>query len=128
METREGLRYSQDHEWLKLTGQQATIGISDYAQEALGEVVFVELPAVGAELTRGDVLSVIESVKAASEVYTPVSGRVLEVNAALADKPEGLNEAPYENWLAVVALSNPAELAELMDEAAYRDFCAREGD
>ncbi len=126
MDTRKNLLYSQDHEWLKIDGNQATVGITDYAQHALGDVVFVELPELNAAFSAGAVLSVVESVKAASEVYTPVSGQVVAVNEALADAPETINSQPYESWIAVLELANPDELAGLMDETAYRAFCAKE--
>jgi glycine cleavage system H protein len=127
METKNGLLYSRDHEWLDISGSQATVGITDYAQDSLGEIVFVELPAVGLDLATGDVLGVVESVKAASEVYAPVSGRVLRANEALHDQPELLNRQPYAGWIAVLELSNMTELDGLMDETGYLAFCAREG-
>ncbi len=126
METRHDRLYTKDHEWVLLEGSRAKIGITDYAQDSLGAVVFVELPAVGDSLTAGDVLGAVESVKAASEVYTPLSGTVIAVNGALEDAPESLNEQPYEQWLAELELSDPAELGQLLDEAAYQDFCAGE--
>lgn len=115
----EGLKYSKEHEWLKVEGNRAYIGITDYAQHALGSIVFVELPETGKELMPGDVLGVVESVKAASDIYTPVSGIVIEVNRELADNPEKINEAPYESWLALIELTNPNELGGLMDAAWY---------
>jgi glycine cleavage system H protein len=126
METRHDRLYTKDHEWVLPEGSRAKIGITDYAQDSLGAVVFVELPAVGDSLTAGDVLGAVESVKAASEVYTPLSGTVIAVNGALEDAPESLNEQPYEQWLAELELSDPAELGQLLDEAAYQDFCAGE--
>ncbi len=126
METRHDRLYTKDHEWVLLEGSRAKIGITDYAQDSLGAVVFVELPAVGDSLAAGDVLGAVESVKAASEVYTPLSGTVIAVNGALEDAPESLNEQPYEQWLAELELSDPAELGQLLDEAAYQDFCAGE--
>jgi len=126
METRHDRLYTKYHEWVLLEGSRAKIGITDYAQDSLGAVVFVELPAVGDSLTAGDVLGAVESVKAASEVYTPLSGTVIAVNGALEDAPESLNEQPYEQWLAELELSDPAELGQLLDEAAYQDFCAGE--
>ena len=104
------------------------IGITDYAQHALGDVVFVELPEVGAELSAGDVLGVVESVKAASEVYTPISGRVIAVNEDLEASPEALNEQPFEQWLARLEPSRPEEMQTLMDEADYQVLCAKEDD
>lgn len=118
--------YSSDHEWITVEQNRATIGITDFAQRSLGDVVFVELPQPEAELSAGDVLGVVESVKAASEVYTPVSGRVVSVNEVLEDEPERLNEEPYDAWIAVLELSDPSELEALMDEAAYQDYCKQE--
>ena len=126
METRNDLLYSKDHEWVKVEGTQARIGISDYAQDSLGAVVFIELPAMGAELSAGDVLGVVESVKAASEVYTPLSGKVVAINNELDDAPEAINEQPYEQWIAVLELSDLNELKALMDEASYLAYCAEE--
>ena len=126
METMKNLLYSKDHEWLKVEGNEVTIGITDYAQHALGEVVFVELPDVGQSCARESVLSVVESVKAASEVYSPVSGTVLRVNEILTNSPELLNSQPYESWIAVLELTDPAQLDELLDETAYVAYCAQE--
>ncbi len=126
METRKELLYAHTHEWLKIEGNQATIGITDYAQQELGSIVFIELPKIGANLAARDVLSVAESVKAASEIYTPVSGRVVQINQALADQPELVNEQPYASWIAVLELSDPQQLSGLMDETAYQAFCPKE--
>jgi glycine cleavage system H protein len=118
-----GLKYTNDHEWIRAEGDSGTIGISDYAQGQLGDIVYVELPAVGATLKKGDQFAVVESVKAASEVYAPVSGTVSEVNAALADDPAKVNAAPTDDgWFVKLTLSDPGELDGLMDEAAYADF------
>lgn len=119
-----GIRFAKDHEWVKVEGDVATIGISPYAQEQLGDVVFVDLPAIGKKIEKGKELAVVESVKAASEVYAPVSGEVVEVNAALSDTPGTVNEdALGKGWFAKVKMSNKAELDALMDEAAYKTFC-----
>jgi glycine cleavage system H protein len=126
METRKELLYSKSHEWLKIEGRQATVGITDYAQQAMGDVAYVELPKCGAHLLTGDVLSVIESIKAASEVYTPVSGTIVQVNQDLTVTPESVNLHPYESWIAVLELADPQQLEELMAEAAYLAFCAGE--
>jgi glycine cleavage system H protein len=126
METMNNLLYSKDHEWLKVEGNEVTVGITDYAQHALGEVVFVELPDVGQSCARESVLSVVESVKAASEVYSPVSGTVLRVNEILTNSPELLNSQPYDSWIAVLELADPAQLDDLLDETAYAAFCAQE--
>ncbi|MCB1475667.1 MAG: glycine cleavage system protein GcvH [Rhodobiaceae bacterium] len=118
-------RYSSDHEWIRMEGDVAVIGITDYAQEQLGDVVYVELPDPGRKVKPGDDAAVVESVKAASEVYAPVSGEVVEVNAALADNPALVNEDPAgAGWFLKVRLSNPSEIEALMDEAAYKAFVA----
>ena len=126
METKSGLLYSKDHEWVRVEGEKAYVGITDYAQHALGEIVYVELPAVGNELNAGDVFSVIESVKAASDSYLPVAGKVLEVNEALSDSPQLVNEDPYGSWIVVVEITDKAGLDELMSEQEYREFCDKE--
>ncbi|NLY18420.1 MAG: glycine cleavage system protein GcvH [Clostridiaceae bacterium] len=126
MKTVEGLKYSKEHEWVKVDGNKAYIGITDHAQNSLGEIVFVELPETGAELNSGDVLGVVESVKAASDVYTPVSGVVAEVNEELEESPEKINEAPYESWIAVLELSDLSELDKLLDAGEYEKYCKEE--
>lgn len=119
-----GIRFAKDHEWVKVDGDIATIGISPYAQEQLGDVVFVDLPAVGKKIEKGKELAVVESVKAASEVYAPVSGEVIEVNEGLGDAPGTVNEdALGKGWFAKVKIANKAELDGLMDEAAYKTYC-----
>lgn len=115
--------FTKDHEWIALDGDTATVGITDYAQGQLGDITFVELPAEGAALTRGDSVSVVDSVKAASDVYSPVSGAVSGVNAALADNPELVNSAAEgDGWLWRMTLSDATELEALMDEASYRKY------
>jgi glycine cleavage system H protein len=117
------LKFSKDHEWVAMEGDVATIGITDHAQQALGDVVFVELPELGREVKAGEACAVVESVKAASDVYAPLSGRVVEVNSALGDTPGTINSDPAgEGWFFKLELSTPAELAELMDDAAYHRF------
>ncbi len=117
------MRFSKDHEWVKVEGGVATVGITSYAQEQLGDVVFVELPAVGKKVKAGDEAAVVESVKAASEVYAPVSGEVTEVNAALGDTPALVNEdAEGKGWLMKIRLADPKEVDALMDAAAYKTF------
>ena len=119
------LRYTEDHEWVRIDGDVVTVGISDYAQEQLGDIVFVELPDVGKTVSRSDETGVIESVKAASEVYAPVSGEVIEVNAALADTPDKVNSDPTgDGWFMKIKLSDASEVEKLMDEAAYKTFVA----
>lgn len=116
------LRYTKSHEWVRDRGDGTVeIGITDHAQDALGELVYVEVPEAGRTLAAGDNCAVVESVKSASDVYTPVSGEVIEGNAALADAPEKVNEDPYgAGWLARIKLDDPAQLEKLMDAAAYR--------
>ncbi len=117
------IRYTNDHEWVSLDGALLTVGITHFAQEQLGEVVFVELPEVGQELTQGEEAAVVESVKAAGEVKTPASGKVVAINDRLTDVPETINDDPMgEGWFYRIQLSNPAELEGLMDENAYREF------
>lgn len=119
------LRYSKEHEWVRVDGEIATVGISDFAQEQLGDVVFVELPAVGAAVARDEEAAVVESVKAASEVYAPVSGEVVEANGALEGDPALVNRSPVDKgWFMKIRMSNPEELDELMDETAYAAFVA----
>ena len=121
-------RYTKQHEWVDVKGDAATIGITDYAQQELGDVVFVELPKPGASVTAGKSLGTVESVKAVSEIYSPVSGEVVEANAALHDTPEKINSDPHgAAWLVKVRLANPAELKDLMDETAYEAFIADKG-
>lgn len=116
-------RYTKEHEWIKVSGNTGTIGITDYAQHELGDVVFVELPAVGAKITAGQVFGSVESVKAVSEIFAPVSGEVTEANTALSDTPETLNTDPHvAGWLVKIKLADPAEVSGLMDAAAYQAF------
>ncbi|MGH8995061.1 MAG: glycine cleavage system protein GcvH [Acidimicrobiales bacterium] len=117
----EDLRYSSDHEWARPEGERVRVGITDYAQDALGDVVFVELPGVGQELSVGALLGEVESTKSVSEIYAPVTGRVVEVNAALSESPERINEDPYgEGWICEIEVSDPGTLEALLDAAAYR--------
>jgi glycine cleavage system H protein len=117
------MRFTKDHEWIKAEGDVATIGITAYAAGQLGDIVFVELPEVGKALKSGDNMAVVESVKAASDVYAPVSGEVTEVNAGLPDAPETVNADPEASgWFARLKLANPAELDALMDRAAYEQY------
>ena len=118
-----GLKYAETHEWVKVEGEFAFIGISDYAQHELGDVVYVDLPAEGEYITKGEDFGAVESTKAASDLIAPVSGCVEEVNTALDDTPELLNEDPYANWMLKVKLVEPADLDSLMDAAAYEAFC-----
>jgi glycine cleavage system H protein len=117
--------FTKDHEWIAVEGSEATVGISDYAQSQLGDITFVEVPGAGSEVSMGDSASVVDSVKAASDVYAPVSGKVTVANAALEDQPELVNTDPEgEGWLWKMTLSDPAELDGLMDEASYQAFIA----
>jgi glycine cleavage system H protein len=118
-------KYSKDHEWVEVSGKTATVGISDFAQEQLGDVVFVELPEVGREVAAHEQVAVVESVKAASEVFSPVGGKVTAVNQAIVDEPAKVNADPFgAAWFFKLELSDPKELDQLMDEAAYRAFAA----
>ena len=122
--TPENLRYSKEDEWVKLDGDVATIGITDYAQDSLSDIVYLELPAAGASFGAGDIFGVVESVKAASDLFSPVSGEVVEVNDGLVDTPEAVNEDPYEAaWMIKVKLADPSEVDGLMDAAAYAAYC-----
>src|ERR1700674_1777595 len=121
-------RYTQEHEWIKVSGDTGTIGITDYAQHELGHGVFAELPAVGAKIVAAKSFGTVESVKAVSELYAPVSGEVTEVNSALATTPELVNSDPHSaGWLIKVKLANPAEVSSLMDAAAYQAFVSEKG-
>lgn len=126
MATKNDRMYTKEHEWVKVEGNVAYIGISDHAQEALGAIVFVELPAEGKVLAAGDAFAVLESVKAASSVYTPVAGRVVSANRALDPNPELLNDAPYEQHIVAIEMSGSLP-SDLMDAAAYDAFVASEG-
>jgi glycine cleavage system H protein len=114
------LKYTKDHEWVRLDGDTGTVGITNFAQQQLGDVVYVDLPEVGATLTAGETFGTIESVKAVSELYAPVSGEVVAVNTDLKDKPEDVNQKPHDTWMIKVRLANAAETGDLMDAAAYR--------
>jgi len=117
----EELKYSREHEWVRVDGSRAYIGITDYAQDELGDIVYVELPEVGTELRAGETFGTVESVKTVSDLYAPVSGRVVQVNEALNNAPEKVNESPYEEaWMIVVEMANPSELEALLDAASYR--------
>ncbi|EMS70220.1 glycine cleavage system protein GcvH [Ruminiclostridium cellobioparum] len=124
----EGLKYSKEHEWVKVEGDRAYMGITDYAQKSLGEIVYVELPEKGTVLAEGDTLGVVESVKAASDIYTPVSGTVADINEELLDSPGNVNNSPYESWIAVIELGNVNELDTLMGAGEYEKFCEEEED
>jgi glycine cleavage system H protein len=127
METKvmEGLYYSESHEYVRVEGEYGYIGITDYAQNALGNVVYVDMPEVDDEVTAGEEFGAVESVKAASDLMAPVSGTVVEVNEALDDQPELVNQDAYENWIIKVEMSDKSELDNLMDAAAYATFCEK---
>jgi glycine cleavage system H protein len=117
------MRFTKDHEWVELEGDIATVGITAYAAEQLGDVVFVELPAAGAAVKAGGEMAVVESVKAASDVYAPVSGEIVDANTDLSDNPQSVNDAPEQGgWLVKMKVADPAEVAALMDRAAYEDY------
>ena len=125
MNVPDDLRYSADHEWARLEDGRIRIGITDYAQDALGDVVYVEVPEVGTTVAAHDKMSEVESTKSVSDIFAPVAGTVVEVNAELADAPERLNDDPYgEGWICVIEPSNPAEVDELLDADAYRALIA----
>ena len=116
------LKYTKEHEWVRITGERARVGITDYAQKQLGDVVYLELPEVGRTFNKGDVFGTIESVKAVSELYAPVSGEVVEVNASLAQHPESVNTDPHGAWMIVVKLANPGDTGHLLEANAYTDL------
>ena len=117
------LRYAESHEWVKLEGEIATVGITDYAQHALGNIVYVDMPEVGDEVTKDEEFGAVESVKAASDLMSPVSGEVVEINEALEDTPEAINAAAYANWIMKVKVSDASEIDSLLDAAAYAKIC-----
>ena len=127
MKTYQGMKYTKEHEWVREEDGLMYVGITNYAQLALGDIVFVELPETGKKVRAGEQLSVVESVKTASDVYSPVSGSVARVNEALSNAPELLNSEPYENWIAALEADDPSELDVLMDERMYGEFCTKGG-
>ena len=116
------LKYTKDHEWVRVSGEQAHVGITDYAQKQLGDVVYLELPEVGRTFNKGEVFGTIESVKAVSELYAPVSGEIVEVNADLSQKPEAINTDPHGSWMIVMKLANTGDANDLLDANAYTDL------
>lgn len=116
------LKYTKDHEWVRVSGDRAQVGITDYAQKQLGDVVYLELPEVGRTVSKGDVFGTIESVKAVSELYAPVSGEVVEVNADLAQRPEAVNTDPHSSWMIVLKVADAGDASDLLDAAAYTDL------
>lgn len=127
MEFPEDLKYSKEHEWVLIEDNVATVGITDYAQDQLGDIVFVELPAIGDKVSKDDAFGVVESVKAVSDIYAPVSGKVLEVNDDLPDNPEMVNEDPYgDGWMIKIEMNDPEDLQDLMTAAEYEEYVAEE--
>ncbi len=118
----EDYKYTNEHEWVSVAGGHGRIGVTDYAQKQLGDIVYLELPDVGKAFKKGDVIGTIESVKAVSEIFAPVSGEVIEVNKALAEHPEGVNHDPHGSWMVAVKLSNPSETASLLTAAQYTEL------
>ena len=122
------LKYSKEHEWVRLDGRRVVVGITDFAQSQLGDIVFVELPAVGAAITAGKRFSVVESVKAVSDIFAPINGKVVEINEALNDTPEKVNQDPYgDGWIAVVEVAEGTSFDDLMDSEAYAEQVAKGG-
>ena len=117
------VRYAESHEWVRIEGEFAYVGISDYAQHALGNIVYVDMPEVGDEVEQGEEFGAVESVKAASDLFSPISGEVVEINEALEDAPELVNEDAYENWIMKVKVNDAAELDNLLDAEAYAKIC-----
>lgn len=123
MTIKENLRYAESHEWVSLEGEIATVGITDYAQHALGDIVYVDMPEVGDEVTAGEEFGAVESVKAASDLYSPVSGEVVEINEALEEEPGLINQDAFANWIMKVKVSDPSEVEDLLDAEAYAKIC-----
>jgi glycine cleavage system H protein len=126
MKVPKGLLYTREHEWARVEGKKAYVGITDYAQKSLGDIVFIELPEKGKEIKCGDVLAVVESVKAASDIYSPVSGSVSEVNGKLLQEPDLLNREPYDGWIAVLEMTDEKPDGDFMDEVEYENYCKGE--
>ena len=123
MTIKNDLRYAESHEWVSLEGDIATVGITDYAQHALGDIVYVDMPEVGDEVSAGEEFGAVESVKAASDLYSPVSGEVVEINEALEDEPGLVNQDAFANWIMKVKVSDPSEVEALLDAEAYAKIC-----
>ena len=117
---KDGLKYSKEHEWIRVEGNVGIVGITDFAQHELGEIVYIEMPAVGDSFSANDQFGTVESVKAASDLFIPVSGKVIEINHAVEDAPDSINTTPYDAWMIKIELGNPAELDDLLDAAGYR--------
>ena len=127
VQVEQGLRYTRTHEWARIEGDVATVGVTDYAQSELGDITYLELPQPGTQVKQGEPMGVIESVKAASDIYSPVSGEVIEANQGVVEAPEKVNQSPYgDAWLVKIRLSDPSEVENLMDAAAYEQFLVEE--
>ena len=126
MKVLKGLFYTSEHEWVKVEGEKAYIGVTDYAQKALGDIVFIELPEVDTEFNAGEGFGVVESVKAASDIYIPIDGTVVEINEAIVDEPGLVNENPYENWMICVQYADKEQIEALMNADEYKEFCTEE--
>jgi glycine cleavage system H protein len=125
----EDLKYTREHEWCRIKGTRAIVGITDHAQDALGDIVYLELPAVGDVVKKGEAFGVVESTKAVSDLFAPVSGKVVEVNDPLGDAPETINEDPYEEgWMIQVEFTDPTEIKDLLDQPAYKKFVEEEAE
>lgn len=125
MNTPNDLLYTKNHEWLRVEGERAYIGITDYAQHNLGDIVFVELPEIDAEVKAEDSIAVVESVKAVSSIYAPISGTILEINEELESSPELLNDDAYENWIAIISVDDASEAGDLLKASEYEEYCAQ---
>ncbi len=122
MEVREGLYYTKEHEWIKVEGSTGIVGITDYAQEELGDIAYIDLPETGKEVKKNEKICDIESVKAVSEIYSPVSGKIIEVNSELEDSPEKINESPYDTWIVKIEIRDEKEIENLMDKEKYEEY------
>lgn len=127
MKVPQELKYTNEHEWIKVEGNRAILGITDYAQHNLGDIVFVEIPELDAQVSSGDEVAVIESVKTVSSVYTPVSGTIVEINEALEENPDLLNQEPYEQFIGIIEMDDPSSLDNLMTAEEYEQFCQEQG-
>lgn len=123
MKVLENAFYTKDHEWIKVGGDKAYVGITDFAQDSLGDIVFVDLPEVDSEFSKGETFGAVESVKAASDLYIPVSGKILEINEELVDNPEYINQDPYKNWIISIQISDNSQLQELLTSKDYEKLC-----
>jgi glycine cleavage system H protein len=119
----ENLLYTEDHEWIKVEGKTATIGITDFAQNSLGDIVFVELPEIDSEIESGNTFGVVESIKSVSDLYTPISGKVVDKNSSVEETPESINQNAFESWLIKIELSDDSQLETLMSSEKYKKFC-----